>query len=288
MKKSLLVFLAVLAFSAALFAQYTEEKKIEFSIMGGYGLGSLDGTSMYSDDWGTFWVPTIHEQTDIALTNKNTFSLGANISYFFTPNFGIQFGGGYFAPKADVNAAYTFHWENAWHPDETVTGSWPVTEGAKLTSIPLYLNLIAKYNAGTFGVYATAGPTLFIEKFNADSYSIYGDDIWSGWYLDYFQIPITIPDTSWTGFGFNVGAGVELNISPSVAFVVEARYFYAPKKDFAWTWVTGIYNGIDYTYDGGDFQNWHYTDFSTAESKTTVLTVNPSFFTIMGGFKFFF
>jgi len=291
MRKSLLVLCALLLFSAALFAQYGEPK-VEFSIMGGYGLGSLNGTSSYADDWSTFWVPTIHEGTDIALTNKNAFALGANISYFFTPNLGIQIGGGYFAPSADVTANYDFEWSNIWH-NETVTGTWPAAATEpKLTSIPLYLNLIAKYRSPSFSVYGTAGPTLFIDKFNADAFSIYGWDVFNGAFLDYFQVPITIPETSWTTFGFNVGAGIEINLSPSVALVVEGRYFYAPKKDFAWTWVPGTYDGVPYTYDGGAsngyFNGWTFTDWSDSEAKTTVLTVNPSFITIMGGFRFSF
>ncbi len=289
MRKSLLVFLALLTFSAALFAQYGDEKKIEFSIMGGYGIGSLNGTSSYSDSWGTFFTDVINESTLITLTNKNTFALGANFSYLFTPNFGIQVGGGYFAPKADITAAYDFNWSSSFFGDsDSVTGSWPTPEGAKLTSIPLYLNLIAKYKTGTFSIYGTAGPTLYFNKFSADSYSIFGKQYFYGLWLDYFQIPIMIPETSWTAFGFNAGAGFEVNISPSVALLVEGRYFYAPKKDFAWTWLTGTYDGVPYWADGGWFTGWTWTDWSGAESLTTTLTVNPSFFTITGGFKFFF
>lgn len=290
MKKSLLVFLAVLAFSAALFAQY-DEKKMEFSIMGGYGLASLEGTSSFSYSFGSIFTDDINESTALALLNKNTFALGANFSYFFTPNIGVQFGGGFFAPKADTSAVYVFDWSSTFFGDsDHVTGEWDVADGAKLTSIPLYLNLIGKYSTGSFSIYGTAGPTLFINKFQADSFSVlaaYG--LW-GILLDYFQIPLMVPETSWTAFGFNAGAGFEVNISPSVGFLVEARYFYAPKKDFTWTWVTGTYDGIDYWADGGGtfFKDITFTDLSYFEGLTSGLTVNPSYFTFMGGFKFYF
>ena len=76
-----------------------------------------------------------------------------------------------------------------------------------------------------------------------------------------------------------------------MAFLVEGRYFFAPKRDFAWTWTTGTYDGVPYAFDGGSyalFKGISFSDFSDVESKTTVLTINPSYFTIMGGIKFIF
>jgi opacity protein-like surface antigen len=288
MKKALLVLFSLLILSAGLFAQYGDEKRIEFSILGGYGIGSLNGTSFYSDSWGDFFTDDIFESTDIILTNKNTFSFGANFSYFFTPSVGVQIGGGYFAPKADIAAEYLFDWSSSFFGDsDTVSGTWGTTDGAQLTSIPIYLNLVARYRGSSFSVYGTAGPTLFINKFTADSYSIFGAEYFFALFLDYFQIPLMISE-SWTAFGFNVGAGFQYDFSPSVGFLVEGRYFFAPKKDFLWTWETGTYSGVPYSYAGGYFNNWIFTDFSDFMDLTSPLTVNPSFFTIMGGFTFHF
>lgn len=302
MRKSLLVFLALLTFSAVLFAQYGDEKKIEFTITGGYGIGTLNGTSAYADTWGPAGaLDLVNEGTAIALTNKNTFTLGASFSYFITPNFGIQLGGAYFGPKADVTSDWTWDWTTGILSDSK-SGSFAVTE-AKMTSIPLYLNLVGRYQAANFDLYASGGPTIYFNKFNADANAIYSDTAYFGWaqFIDYFFVPLTIPETSWTGFGFNVGGGFDYKFSPSVAFVVDARYYYCPPyKDaagdfFKWTWVPGTYSGEPYYYDARSwgltlFDDWDFSSGYNAymEARTSTLTFNPSFFTITGGFKFFF
>lgn len=297
MRKSLLVFCALLLFSAALFAQY-DEKKIEFSILGGYGLGSLNGMSSYADTWNSHLVTEFNESTAINLANKNTFTLGASFAYFFTPNIGIQIGGAFFSPKADVTSDWHFDWTApAAGASDSQDGSFAMTE-AKMTSIPLYLNLIGRYDMGSFSIFGSAGPTIYFNKFNADSSSVWGgtyiDYYWWGYYqyMDYFEIPVQIPETSWTGFGFNAGVGFDIKFSPSVAFTVEGRYFYCPNKEFFWTWIPGTYSGLPAAYDGGGWDvtlsDAYLNGTDGPASKTTSLIIKPSFFSISGGFKFFF
>jgi len=285
MRKSLLALCALLLFSAALFAQY-DETKTEFALTGGYALGNLAATSAYSDTWGPYnYLQSVNENTAISLANKNSFTLGANLSYFFTPNIGIQIGGAYFAPKGDVTSDWNFTWN--WYGYDSVSdnGSFAMTQG-KLTTIPIYLNLIAKYRMGSVEIFGTAGPTIFFNSFEATASSIYGDSYYYGFgqMVDFFEIPIQIPKTTWTGFGFNAGAGIDFKFSPSVALTLEARYFYCAAKELSWTWTTGTYSSFEY----GNFQDWTYNDFSAAESLTTTLKVNPSFFSFSGGFKFYF
>ena len=288
MKKALLVFVALLTLTAGLFAQYGygNEKQIEFFVTGGYGLGSLNGTSEYADTWSAYILNPVNESDLITLQNKNSFSLGIGLTYYLSPNFGIQIGGGYFAPKADVFSDWNINWH--WTSSgETFSdaGSWDaIAEGAKLTSIPLYLNLVGRYDTGTFGLYASAGPAVFFNNFSADSSSIYGDYglLWIFEFIDWFDIPVFIPETKWTGFGFDAGAGFDIKFSPSVAFVVDARYFYCGKKDLFWTFQPGTYSGfngiLEYTYD----------DLTGADEHIGPLSVNPSFFSITGGLKLFF
>jgi opacity protein-like surface antigen len=289
LKKVLLVFVALLILSAGLFAQYGDEKRIEFSITGGFGLSSLDAVSSYVDDWGPYYhLQEVYEYTDFTMTKKNSFTLGASLSYFFTPNVGIQFGGAYFAPKTDIYSDWGFTWNWYGFGDVSDSDTFGLTEG-KFSSIPLYINLIAKYRMGSIELFASGGPAFFINKFEADATSLYGDSLYlSYWwgseqFIDFFAIPVYI-DQSWTGFGFDVGGGVDILFSPSMAFTVEARYFYCPNKDLYWTWQTGTYDSFEY----GWFAGWDYSDFSTAESLTSALTIKPSFFSISGGFKFFF
>ena len=288
MRKSLLVFCALLLFSAALFAQY-DEKKIEFSLTGGYALGNLAATSAYSNTWSYYYIQSMNANTAITLANKNSFTLGANFSYFFTPNVGIQVGGAYFAPTGDITSDWNFTFNWYGYSSTSDNGSFAMTQG-KLTSIPIYLNLIAKYRMDPIEIFASAGPTIFFNSFEATASSIFPESIyqayWWGWHqwVDFFEIPIAIQKTNWTGFGFNVGGGFDIKFSPSVALTVEARYFYCAPKELSWTWTTGTYSSFEYGY----FSNFNYSDFSTEEGLTTTLKVNPSFFSFSGGFKFYF
>jgi len=286
MIKSLWVLCALLFFSAALFAQY-DETKSEFSLTGGYALGNLAATSAYFEAWSYYYLDSVSANTAIAMANKNSFTLGANFSYFFTPNVGIQIGGAYFAPTGDVTSDWNFAYY--WYEDEWVNsdnGSFAMTQG-KLTSIPIYLNLIAKYRMGSVEIFGTAGPTISFNSFEATASSIHGDSVYYGGgyqLLDFFEIPIQIPKTSWTALGFNVGAGIDFRFSPSVALTLEARYFYCAAKELSWTWIPGSYSSFYY----GLFHDSNYTDFSKEENLTTTLKVNPSFFSFSGGFKFYF
>ncbi len=292
MKKVLLLALVLLTFSAGLFAQYGygDEKKIEFSITGGFGLSSLDATSSYVDEWGPFHhLQSVYEYTDFTMAKKNSFTVGASLSYYFTPNFGVQIGGAYFAPKTDIFSDWGFTWNWYGYSDVSDNDTFGLTEGS-FTSIPLYINLIAKYSMGSIDFFVSGGPAIFFNKFEADATSIYGDSVYySYWwgseqYIDFFAIPVFIADQSWTGFGFNVGGGFDFRFSPSIALTVEARYFYAPSKDLFWTWQTGTYTSFEY----GWFDGWVYDDFTNAQEHTTALTIKPSFFSFSGGFKFFF
>ncbi len=293
MKKALLVFVALLTLTAGLFAQYGygDEKRIEFSITGGYGLSSLEGQSSYNAVWGSFHaLDTVDEYSLFDMQKKNTFTLGASLSYFFSPNFGIQLGGAFFAPKSDIYSDWDFVFNWYGYSDYSDSGSFDLTQG-KLTSIPLYINLIGKYRMGSIDLFVSGGPTLFINKFEADATGIFGASLynsyWWGWeqFVDFFAIP-TFIDESWTGFGFNVGGGIDIRFSPSMAFTVEARYFYSASKELFWTWQTGTYDPFYFGFP--EMSGWTFDDLSYADENTTSLTIKPSFFSFSGGFKFFF
>jgi opacity protein-like surface antigen len=291
MRKSLLVLCALLLLSAAVFAQY-DDKKIEFSLTGGFAMASLAATSQYADTWDYFLLDPVNESTTITMANKNSFTLGASFAYFFTPNFGVQIGGAYFGAKPAITSDWAIDWR--WTTTGITyndSGSWAATQG-NLSTIPIYLNLIGKYKTGSFDIFASAGPTLYINSFDGTARSIYGGAFvwWIFEWIDWFDVALDIPKTSWTSFGFNAGGGFDLYISPSIALTVDARYFFCPKKDLFWHWGAGAYEGFNGNFNR-TFTDIFFNDPSdpiSAANLTTALKVNPSFFSIGGGFKFFF
>jgi hypothetical protein len=83
--------------------------------------------------------------------------------------------------------------------------------------------------------------------------------------------------------GVNPGAGFGVKFSPSLALVVEARYFFCPKKDLVWMIATGTYDGIFYTTIKG--VNFDAGDAEFVAGNTTTFQVNPSFFMVAAGIK---
>jgi len=166
--------------------------------------------------------------------------------------------------------------------------------GGKLSSIPLFLNFVGRFPAGPMDVTVSAGPTLFLNKVEADATGIFGQNFWlrfTYWWgsityewLDFLPIAMEVPSTSWSGFGANFGLGIDFNISPMMAIFLDARYFLCGSKELPWDYITGNYDGLV-----GNFTDWEFSqgevDYLVENELTTPLKINPSFFAISGGFK---
>jgi hypothetical protein len=152
------------------------------------------------------------------------------------------------------------------------------------------VNFIGRYRMGIWEVFGAAGPAIYFNSFKADAFASYADSYYSTFYwgweqaFDAFQIPLRV-DKTWVGFGFNIGAGLNIRFCRAAAFTVEARYFACPAKDLGWEWKTGTYAGLN--------QVWTDYSFSSdaalgAAGMTTALRVKPSFFAIMAGLRYGF
>jgi opacity protein-like surface antigen len=297
-KKGFLSLAILLVFITFSLAQTADERKFELNLLGGFALSQLDGTSIYSDSWslGSY---DITEDTDLAVKAKGSASFLGFFSFYVMPNFGFQVGFGYLQPKIDTESSFAYTYN-----DTVENANW--TGDSNLSVIPLSFNLIGRYESGNFGLYASGGGTLFMNKFNADSFVGFGWGeysyyclyiwIWPYYYyvcyydydIDAFKIPVQIEDTSWTAFGGNIGAGFDYKIAQNIALVVDARYYFCPKKEFDWEWQPGTYTSIFYE----EFTSYNLSqslfDALEVDTKTTSLTVNPSFFIFSAGIKILF
>jgi hypothetical protein len=274
------------------------QKKFELSLYGGYALTQVDGQSNYTRTWSFYWVDSVTETTNITGKSPGAGSIGASFAYFFTPNFGIQLSGE-FLLKGKTPMKSHFNYDYTWYDGDSYneTADWEGTGG--LSSIPLSLDLVGRFGDGTIGGSVSAGATLFMNSFEADSaiglgYSEYSwywywYPYWYYWWqdVDALRIPVVIDKTSWTAFGGNFGASLTFKMSDKIGLFLDGRYFLCPAKEFDWSFVTGTYDGIFYD-DITDVEiDQDALDYLGVGNNMKPFKVNPSFFRIAAGIKFY-
>jgi len=293
MKKPFLGALILLVLSFAALAQNEFLPRFELQAMGGYGLSQFKGDSIYSYEWSYMLLQSVKEDTLVSMKAKGGLFLTGGASFFFHPNFGIQIGGGYFSSNVPNTGSFTFAWQSTLSPTVTTEEATWNGEG-KMTTIPLYLNIVGKFRMNMVNVFVTAGPTLYLNSFESNSFVGFGDSYYTvilpyeyQW-VDAFQIPVSIPKTRWRSFGANFGIGIDIEVSPGVAITAEGRYFLMPKQkeSLVWQWIPGTYDSIFYD----NFAEWEYTadDLADFQTEMTTLEVKPSFFSFALGFRLTF
>ncbi len=294
MKKYLALAAAFFVLSSTAFGQfgYGQESKMSFGLFGGFALSQAKGTSSYADTWDSAIWRNISEYADIDYQAKNGVFFGGTFTYFFGPSFGIQVGGGMFGRNmpTETAAGWQAYGSGTWYSNEHAFSG-----GGKLSTIPLFLNFVGHFSAGMMDINLSAGPTLFLNKAEADATGLYGqsNSFWIyitgiGWVqfdlLDFLPVAMEVPSTSWTGFGANIGLSVDFNISPQFAVFLDARYFLCGSKDLDWEYIPGIYDGLEGTLSDWEFDQAD-VDYLVENELTTPLKINPSFFAVSGGVK---
>jgi len=287
------LLLGVLLFLAAPgFSQQKSWSRFEFDMAGGYGMTQFEGSSTYAREWGFKYIESVKDYDNYSLKAENGFSFRAGFSYFFTPMFGLQVGGGSFSSNLPGNGSFNFQlwWINASEPYED---GGIFSGGGKLSSIPLYLNLVGKLRTRIVDFTLTAGPTVYFNRLRAGS-SIGFSQLWykeewmMGYHFEYigvefYIIPEQIPETSWTAFGGNAGIGIDLKVLPQVSIGVEGRYFLVPDKNLSWEWTPGSYRDI-----WGTSRVYTAAELAEFQVLQTPIKVKPSFFSLSVVFKYAF
>jgi hypothetical protein len=291
MKKSLLGALLVLGLAGLTMAQ-SYQPQFELSLYGGYALTSVRGTTAYSDTYSSYfgYFDPINESTTIDLKSKNGIFFGGSLSYFFSSNIGLQLSVGYL--NSDVpNTSTVDYSRHDTLNGQTYSDSFSWTGTGTLSTIPISLNLVARFGSDRLSAYVSGGPTLYLNSYEATSsfgYGIYDysvtyiyPNLYYTDYIDMLQVGLEIPKTSWTGFGGDLGAGVTFLLSPSIGLSLDARYYLCAAKELPWKFQLGDYNGVLNTLSGYSFTQ-DDADYVTGLTALTT-KVNPSFFTLTAG-----
>jgi len=288
------LLLGVLLFLAAPgFSQQKSWPRFEFDLAGGYGMTQFEGSSTYAREWGFKYIESVTDTGYFSTKAENGFSFRAGFSYFFTPMFGLQVGGGSFSSNLPGDGSFNFQWKWMREPDVYEEGG-VFSGGGNLSSIPFYLNLVGKLRTKVVDFSLTAGPTVYFNRFRAASLVGFSDlYYWEEWYRGYHMevvgvlthvIPEQIPETSWTAFGGNAGIGIDLKVLPQVSIGVEGRYFLVPNKSLSWAWAPGTYG---MTWGWGTFE-YTAADLAEFQALQTPIKVKPSFYSVSVVFKYAF
>lgn len=271
-------------------AQGNESKSIDVSLYGGFALTQVEGTTDYADIWSYYWLTNVSERTVISGRSKSAPLFGAGIGYPLSPRVGVQLSFGYM--KSDVPTSSDFDYAWTWAAAAgggtySRNSSWPGT--GSLTVIPISFNAVGKFQFSRFEGFVSGGPSLFMNSFQARSSLGYGVSVkeQDEQFVDALQVDVTIPKTSWTGLGANVGAGLVYKLSPRLGVFAEGRGYLCPQKDLAWQLGLGKYDGIYFdALERIDFERLDADDVN-ANSSAMKFQVKPTFFQFAAGIKIF-
>jgi opacity protein-like surface antigen len=263
-----------------------------FGIHGAYGLGpSLSETSDYNFRWGPWILLQYAEDTGfIDHKVKNPMGFGASFSYLFFDGFGIEFRFDMFFKQSVIAeesiSDYTMDWKWLVPPYGPYDYSESYDVTGEMSVMPISLNLIYKFQSGSFAPYITAGGTFFLGKIVVDTFAGKSFSFLLGnQYIDNLIVPIYVDD-SLSQFGFNAGAGVDIMITPSVAFHFGGTYFVGSNATFPWMadagTISSSYFELDFDLTQDD------VDDIMDDLNILPLEVNLSFFQILFGIKILF
>jgi opacity protein-like surface antigen len=284
MKKCLCLVASLSIFAGLALAQDVPWKRIEFDLLGGFGLSQAQPSSTANRNYSYVNLSSIIANNTISGEAKINIFLGGFMSFFFSPAIGVQAGIGYFNVDVPNQTAFNFSWSET--TTQSLQASWDGT--GRLTTIPLNLNVAAKLRMGRLEIFLSAGPALFINLFQATATAGASTLIrYSASHYDVDALPadLEIEETTWISFGGDAGAGIGLRLIDNLGIFMDARYYYCPKKDLSWTWLPGTYTGLRHLLVNVDTPA---DVFTSVQGSTTAYGVNPSLFRISGGIKILF
>ncbi|MGA2587582.1 MAG: hypothetical protein ABSF88_11250 [Candidatus Aminicenantales bacterium] len=232
------------------------DRSFEIGIWGGLMPSRLLGTTTHQEAWSSFLLNAISEKAVITSKPNSGLAAGGFFSLFFTPHLGLQLLAGYSPVDIPSGSSFDFAWRWADGTGDAKTTNW--TGSGSLTRLPISLNVALREGTGRFTVEFSGGLTYFLNTFSENAVFGYGvmkilsfDQGPGGTMIqtvDALPVRLTIPATTWSAVGGNIGGSLNFRILDTLGLKAEARYFYCPPKNLNWTPVIASYDGL-YTAD---------------------------------------
>jgi opacity protein-like surface antigen len=293
--KHLLLIFVIPAFLISIgFAEQppgVSKDRIEFSFTIGAGKPGISSTSEYSDSGSYYLITNFQERSTLTAPTKSAVSFRGSIAYYASPAIGVELSIG--RVRTGVTPSTSFNYDWRWSDGRSVQKRENWTGSGNLSILPISINIVGKLGRGSTITYVSGGYSLYSNNFEASS-SMGMVVNWISYYYRYgikftthttdgLKIPVEINE-SWSSSGFNIGAGMGIQLNGGTSLYAEARYYYCPPRHLKWNYLEGTYQGLytDYSWIIGNEATSLY------ESDTTPLEVNPSFFNISAGIRFRF
>ncbi len=276
------IVVLIFCFSTSLSAQIQRPGnpfKIEVGISFGSTLGYSTTESAYSDSWSTYWI-SISESGEITPKLSTPMSFGGNISLITNTGIGVQLALDYnFNSDFAGVSTYTAKGYDWWGP---INESQEFDNSGTVKMMVLSLNFIYKYQGDMFSPWFAAGASYYTGNIEANSKVGFGYEDWAGDF-EYISPDVKIKEDL-SGIGFNVGGGVDIQIAPTIAVTLEAKYFILKKYELNWETQTGQY--VNYIWGGTVTLTQTGADYM--DELIEPFEFNASFPKIAAGIKFSF
>lgn len=272
-------------------ARVQEVKPFEMGLIFGLSAGSfMSPSSTYSDSWAWSELESVSEAGTISHKLGNPLALGFSFTYYFRENVGFRLSVDYNLKQnlADAKSAYQIDWtwtlgRGSFHDE----GDWPVKGDFWL--VPISANLIYKIpTGGIVAPYLTAGMTAYLGRANIETSLGYSNSWISSdgktQLIDFFIIPVKV-EKDLTTAGVNVGAGLDVLLSPNIALNIDGVYYWGSSYSDDWPVTEGTYPASFYT---GTTLTIDWMQASDFKAKITKLSIKLSSFRIAAGLKILF
>jgi len=248
----------------------------EFGLSLGAGFSAGSGASVHRAAWTSGALAGAAVENAFAVKPRAALAISGFYRYPLGRLLGLEAGFGYLKSPLSARTAFSKNGVPAAGPRTLSVEPDP----SEVTSIPLYIDLAARWSGSKTAFILSAGPTLFLHSIIVEAAA--GILSAAGGIPAAFRVPAGIADQTWVALGANAGARFDVRLARAVALTVDLRYFLSPTREFAWTWTAGTAAGID---DPAARISFDETSAAAAAKATSPLSFNPSFFQVSAGVK---
>ncbi len=275
--------------------QEVRPTRFEITFGGSYTSGYSINNVSYSDSFSSGSLERATENGTITQGLEKPMGFYGSFNFFLTQGLGIEL-------RLDSNSSvnftsssmsdYRLSWEWSDGRSSNTEKDWEI-QGGGISSLTVFSgNLMYKVrSSGLFAPFFSGGVSYYSGKLNRASTFVGYGTTWTvtDWpyvtrYIDFIDVSATL-DGSFSGIGFNVGGGVDLQFSRSIALNIDARYFMLKNVEERWQVHSGSYSTN--LHSGWKLGLSEKNALALQESMNPV-EINTSFFKISLGLKLMF